>query len=412
MTEGPENRMTDTKKNLRVKFFGSFVLADDQTVLDEEQFHSKKLIRLISYMIIHRDRTVAHQELMTMLWGMDSRNPAGALKNLVYRLRNELQIFGAEEFILTETRGYRWNPRIHVETDYDRLCRMAEQIRSGTASSKEMEEMCRAVLDKWSSRVSSYLEGQEWLVSESEKYRALYLDVMKGLCAFCESEREWELLEQLCGRILEVSYAEEDVHCQMLKSLFRQRKRELAMQHYEKANSFFISNAGIRLSGRMEAVLQEMIAGEERHADSMRQVMEKLLEEEIPEGAYFCSYPVFKHLYQVEARRLDRSGLAEYVLLLTLRQSGKLHLQSNVGQNVLDGMAILESVLRSSLRIGDVVCRNGVSQFIILLPMCTYESGIAVAGRIQKNFKKSSGKRHLEVVYELEEILSVDGEDG
>lgn len=77
-----------------------------------------------------------------------------------------------------------------------------------------------------------------------------------------------------------------------------------------------------------------------------------------------------------------------------------------VDKLLMKGMEELETSIRSSLRTGDVASRYSKTQFIVLLPMCSYESAAKVVMRIQKNFQRTFGKSSLELSYELAELLT------
>ena len=80
---------------MQMNIFGGFSLSDGQVSVNESTLHSNKLNRLLIYILLHRDRDLSHQELIDTFWQEEhSRNPEGALKNLVYRLRSELRVFG------------------------------------------------------------------------------------------------------------------------------------------------------------------------------------------------------------------------------------------------------------------------------------------------------------------------------
>ena len=72
------------------------------------------------------------------------------------------------------------------------------------------------------------------------------------------------------------------------------------------------------------------------------------------------------------------------------------------------GMSQLEELLRSSLRIGDVLTRYSVTQFIALLPACSYESGVKVGKRIEKQFQNAIKKMRLELSIELMELTAYE----
>lgn len=70
---------------MQMNIFGGFSLSDGLVSVNESTLHSNKLNRLLIYILLHRDRDLSHQELIDTFWQEEhSRNPEGALKNLVY----------------------------------------------------------------------------------------------------------------------------------------------------------------------------------------------------------------------------------------------------------------------------------------------------------------------------------------
>ena len=68
---------------LKMQLFGSFCFDDGNAILNEETLHSDKLTRLLAYLIIYRSRIISHQELIEIFCENSSKNPQGALKNLI-----------------------------------------------------------------------------------------------------------------------------------------------------------------------------------------------------------------------------------------------------------------------------------------------------------------------------------------
>ena len=96
-----------------VHFFGKFCLETDIGYLDEEKIHSKKLITLLAFFLLNYNRMIPAEELGELMWGNGgSSNPIGALKNLIYRLRNILKQLGTAEYIVSQAGRYGWNNEI------------------------------------------------------------------------------------------------------------------------------------------------------------------------------------------------------------------------------------------------------------------------------------------------------------
>ena len=96
-----------------VHFFGKFCLESKNGRLDEETIHSKKIIKLLAFLLLNHNRMINVEELGELVWGNGgSSNPMGALKNLIYRLRNTLKQLGPEEYIVSRSGTYGKNSDI------------------------------------------------------------------------------------------------------------------------------------------------------------------------------------------------------------------------------------------------------------------------------------------------------------
>ena len=113
-----------------VHFFGKFCLESKNGCLDEETIHSKKIIKLLAFLLLNHHRMINAEELGELVWGNGgSSNPMGALKNLIYRLRNTLKQLGPEEYIVSRSGTYGWNEKIELHSDMEEFRYRAEQTR-------------------------------------------------------------------------------------------------------------------------------------------------------------------------------------------------------------------------------------------------------------------------------------------
>ena len=393
-------------KKVKMQLFGSFYLANDEKVLGEEKIHSNKLTSLLAYLLVNRDYMLTHRQLIDIFWEDKSKNPEGALKNLMYRIRNELKALGDEKFICTLPGAYRWNPEIEVETDYEQFEWMVRDLHLAKQE-EEKEHLCRKILLCYRGNVSAKIADETWLLPKVTWYRSMYMETVKTLCEILEHKGQWSEIEMLCNQALHVDSLDEDVQCTLIRSLHEQKKYDLAIFQYEKATKMFYENMGIRCPEKLRGTFRWMMSEKGQPLTDIESLLEEAREQDTPQGAFFCDYQIFRQIYQIEARRIDRLGVAEYILLLTLRRNSKLWQGSVVDHGLSEGMNLLEQAVRSSLRVGDVVSRYSPTQLIILLPTCTYEAGAKVADRIKRCFYDNIGKRKLELLYELAELSTM-----
>ena len=388
---------------LEATIFGTFSLSNGTAVLREEDIRSDKLVQLLVYIIIRREGAVTKKRLSEQFCSGNSKNPENALKNLVYRLRSALRVLGPEEYICTQPGGYQWNPAFPVETDYERFEELAARIRKST-DPEAKKELCRKVVSGYRGDVSAMLTYGAWLQPQIVNYQMIYLNAAKTLGRIYEKEEEWGELEKLCQQVSEHEPLDEDIQCWLVKSLQKQQKYDQALSQYENVKKQFYENLGIRMPEKLKETIQHMATERKTQLNSIAGIAEEAGEKEEPHGAFFCDYQIFRQIYRLEVRRIGRSGISEYMLLLTVRRTGSLWEDAVEDKGLREGAAILEQVIRETLRIGDVAARNGPAQYVVLLSACSYEAGLLVTKRIRKNFLRRIKNRKIELKYELEEL--------
>ena len=71
---------------------------------------------------------------------------------------------------------------------------------------------------------------------------------------------------------------------------------------------------------------------------------------------------------------------------------------------IKQAMGQIEKTLKRTLRIGDVAAKYSDSQYIILLPTCTYESTVAVSQRIIAGFKGLQKSKKVFIKTDMEQV--------
>lgn len=341
---------------MQMNIFGGFSLSDGQVSVNESTLHSNKLNRLLIYILLHRDRDLSHQELIDTFWQEEhSRNPEGALKNLVYRLRSELRVFGTQELILTLPGAYRWNPEVRLQTDYEEMDALTEAVKK-----EDMPERKRYLAEKaivlYKKEAPFRASQESWLLSRLTYYRLQYLETVKVLCGIYEKEQEWDAIERVTTQALDVDGLDEDLHYWRIKSQIGAQNYEQALQYYDYGKKLFYDHLGIRDVERFHEIYNDILSLSTNQMSDISSLVDSVTEKEEPREVFVCEYPVFREIYRVEARRIRRTGIAEYMLLITMKSSStsKSDAQS-LEERIRIGMQILEDLLKRTLRAGDVV---------------------------------------------------------
>lgn len=393
-----------------IRSLGKFQLQDKDRILDEDVMRSDMLAKLLVYILMHRDYPITIQELSEALWDEDeTENPAGALKNLMYRLRNLLKKnLGDEDYILTSRGVYYWNSEIEVWFDVEEFEKCCEAAKKSEQTSEKIANYEKAI-ELYQGDFMPKITDKHWVVTLSAYYHSMLLSAVKALAEIYMAEERFEEAEQLCADGLKFDSVDEWLHCHRITALMRQNKQKLAMECYEHAVKVLYNALGVRNSAELEKVHQELLKmSKGTEAEAIENVHQDMREEKEPEGAYVCGYPVFREIYRLEARKISRLGESEYIMLLTLELKESAASGNDQMRKYMINQAMnqLEVILKEALRIGDVAARYSDSQFVVLLPTCTFEGCQMVGERILKRFQdKNKGKRVL-IKTDFEEVTT------
>lgn len=393
---------------IQVKALGKFILSDGEYLLNDDILRSDRLKKLLIYILMHREHPITTQELAEALWTEEETdNPAGALKNLMYRLRKCLKsALGNRTYILTGPGVYCWNRALPVTLDVEEFEQFAQNAKRAGDMQESIENYEKA-LECYRGEFMDHALDKHWMVTLSTYYHSLFLTLTKELAEIYFGAERYRDIERICMRGLQFDRADEQLHYSYIKALIHQNKFELAMRNYEEAVTLLYDSLGVRNSRKLQEVQKELLQMKRgKMAECFQNIYEDMQEEEKPTGAYLCGYPVFREIYRLEKRKIERTKKTEYILLLTaeLSEGGRTYNQKMEQFFMNQAMKHLESALKETLRIGDVAARYSDCQFVILLPACTLESGRQVARRILIKFREKTRGNKITIKTDFEPI--------
>lgn len=395
-----------------IHFLGKFQIIHNSQILDSDMIRSEMIVKLLSFLIVHRDRSLTVNELADVLWQEDETdNPAGALKNLMYRLRTIMKkYFGDGEFILTSRGAYAWNPKYIVMVDaeeFEMYCDEARQITETEDKIKCYEKAIHLYQGDFLAKYASI----SWIVPLSTYYHSQFLSIVKKVAKLYRETEQYEKMEKTCAYALRYDNLDEKLHCYLIESFIFQNKLELAKEYYERAEKILYDSLGVRESAKLREIHNGLLQMQKAvEASEINEVNEDMAEQE-PEGAFVCGYPIFREIYRLESRRIARLGISEYVLLITVTMRKKAKSENNEQYNkfhIKKAMECLENTLKASLRIGDVAAKYSNSQYIVLLPTLDYEDSVMIAGRIEQTLYQRIDKEKIRIKSDITEVTTTE----
>ena len=157
------------------------------------------------------------------------------------------------------------------------------------------------------------------------------------------------------------------------------------------------------LGPEMEALSDEELRGK------TREFKERLKEDDIRGGAFYCSLPSFRDSYRLVSRIIERNGQSVYLMLCSITNGKGMPMDKPDKLEVLSGE--LQNTIQQCLRKGDSFTKYSPSQFLILLVGTNKENCSMIFDRIQRYFSREhkSWKQYLD--YFVSSVAEVDRQD-
>ncbi|MGN0157836.1 MAG: BTAD domain-containing putative transcriptional regulator [Brotaphodocola sp.] len=389
---------------MQVQMLGGFRMTINDISITDQANQSKKPWSILEYLITFRGREVSSNELIDLIWSDNqSNNPSGALKTLIFRTRKLLEPFHlpTHNLIIQKNGTYAWNPAISLTVDTDQFEDLLKKSINPDISEEEQLEFLLDALELYQGDFLPKSILEIWAVPIRTFYHSQFIQAAHRSIELLAARENWSQIINLCRKAIEIEPYNDDFHYYLIFSLYNIGEQTQALEHYQRTTDMFYSEFSITPSERLKDLYKLIRDKKHGITTDLSIIQESMQEENQSSGAFFCEYAVFRDLYQLEKRSIERTGDSIFLCLLTIcEENGELPKSFIINR----AMTHLATAIASSLRQGDAYTRYSVSQYMIMLPTASYENGEMVLQRIIRNFRKLYMRKELAVKYSLQAI--------
>ena len=394
-----------------VNMLGEFAIRVGDKIISDQANHSKKMWNILEYLIAFRKKEISQNDLIELLWEDEgSSNPNGALKTLMHRVRNLLKTLEVDDmnFIVQSRRTYAWNNALPCIVDTDEFENLYKEGLAITSDDDLRLAKFRKAISIYKGDFLPKTSHETWVVPLTAYYHTMYLKLVKDTIDLLAKKQEFEDIANICWQAITIDQFDEDLHYQLIYALYRSNNQHAALKQYSTTTDLFFEKFGITPSEKLQALYKEIVKTSKDIETDLNTIKDNLREQQQKSGAFYCEYEFFKDIYRLEARSAERTGNSIYLCLMTITTpSGNQPPLSNLNK----AMDKLKACIFNSLRSSDIFSRYSVSQYILMLPTTSYESGERVLKRIAGEFQKSNNNDRIILQYKLQPLEPVSKND-
>ncbi len=400
-------------QTLTIETLGTFSVRVGDRILSDSSPRAGQVWRLFKYIITNRSTPIPTDKLIDLLWPDEEvDNPIKALYTLVYRLRSILneQFDKKQDFIIFQHNSYIWNKNADYWLDAEAFETCVKDANLPNKTNAQRIDLLKSAFDLYKGDYLAESLSESWAMPPTNYYKRLYTTVILRLSELCAAENDYASVVRFCERAIDLDPYEESLHHTLINALSRLGQLSQAIAHYDYISSMLLSELGVQPSDNLKKLYTAIHKQFEEDLPSDLLTIQDSLKEMNADSleAFFCDMETFRHIYQLEVRAMQRSGMAVYLALITVTTTEYLLPDERTLQS---SFAFLKNTVLAGLRRGDVVSQPSKSQIVMLLSSITVESCEIVLKRLVDKFNESYSGKPVRLKSSFQQITAPEFEN-
>lgn len=365
--------------NIEITLFNKFEIKMDGEPILVGLSNTRKTKLFLSYLLLHKQKTIPHKELFELLWsGEDYSNPGTALRTLLYRYRALVESAGIPQLsnsIISRRGAYQWNQDLDVDIDifnFDDYARIGLSLSIGDEKRKEC---LKRAIELYTGPLLPDSGEEHWVVPKAVYYRDLYIHVIIAYIAFLKKEKAYDEIVALTKKATALAGVNDMIALEEEYALAAGKPNHDLDLRYG-----IVSSRVVQMKNEIDAVQKSMETDDEENS------------------AFVCDYSVFKDIYHLQRRLLARTGDTMFLSLLSMERVADTEFEPLQHEKIM--AYILDSV-RHSLRCGDSICRYSDNAYAIMFPADSFENAIKILERIKRLIMNNAKDKDILMVYRI-----------
>ncbi len=364
---------------------------------------SPKKLLLLEYLIVNRAKPATVSSLVDVLWnGKDDFTLENTLKTLISRLRKDLSELGLPNAIVTRRGAYMWNPDLECDIDMAKMDDICKEIDKVSELNNDSKQLFEDIIYMYNDDLLVDSSINTWIAPKSYYYHNLYLRTVYRYITLLNEQKKYSEVIRICKTALEVDTFDSVLNIELMSALLKMGKSKNALLQYQNITELHYAHLGVPPSQEILDFYRELVVNEQKAEANIEEIYNDLKTDDVDKGGFVCEYSIFKDIYRLYMRNLQRLNSTMFLAIINIRYSGL----SETNALELDfAMRRLRDLLRDNLRTGDTISRYSPSQYAILLPSIeTFDVGDMVMKRLRSTFYSDTENSGYKFDFKLMEL--------
>ena len=386
---------------IRIRMMGDFTIYINAYQADHMVNKSRKGLAMMQYLIMNRDAQVSNRRLVSTFWPDESvANPESALKTLVSRMRTLLNQVsdGLGSCIVSNRGSYCWRSLPGMIIDVYELEDAFEQISKNLENEETLESLYQKVLHLYGGDLLKDSELNEWAMPRAVTLHNQYVEAVYGYIELLKARGDDRAVIGVCRKALEVEPFEDHIHIELMSALLKTSATSEAKAQYDEVMYLHYHYLNAEPSKELKEFYRQIAEASSTIEFSLESICNDLAESANEHNAFVCDYSVFKEIYNVQMRNIERLGSTMFLVIVMVSKLNGQPMDSMKQGNIMNGLL---EIMRMNLRKGDIITHFAPTMIAMMLPTVDYNTGDIVMERLKQKFYRKYPSSDVQFNYRM-----------
>jgi len=347
---------------------------------------SRKGLALMQCLILKRGQSIPNYRLLSTFWPEEeSSNPENALKTLVSRMRALLNQVspGMGNCIVADRGAYHWECLPDMTVDVYEIEDIFGQIAGLREYTDKAQHLYTRLLKLYTGDLLQNSDKNDWALGQATMLHNKYMSAVYSYVEMLKQVDCYNEIINTCRAALDVDNFDDRLHMELMSALIKTNRTNEALVQYKHVMHLHYRYLGIQPSENMQEFYKQIVHAGKTLEFNLESIRNELRESGEQRGAFICEYAVFKEIFNLQMRNLERLGSTMFLAVIMVSDlSGEP--MDTIKQNKI--MTGLTEILSKNLRKGDTITHFSPTILALLLPTVNYTTGNMVMERMKRLF--------------------------
>lgn len=371
---------------IHIQMMDSFAIYINKKQKDQMINKSRKGIMLMQNLILNEGQPVPNYRLLAMLWPDEkSINPENALKTLVSRVRATLNQLspGMGGCIVADRGAYHWQCLPDMTIDVYEIEEIFRLLSACKGEDPQYRDLAKRLLELYKGDLLVNCEQNEWVLARATAMHNRYMSAVYAYVEMLKQQEDYKEIVSVCRTALDVDNFDDRLHMDLMSALIKTNRNNEALIQYKHVMHLHYRYLGIQPSEDMQEFYKQIVNAGKTLEFNLESIRNELRESGEQRGAFVCEYAVFKEIFNLQMRNLERLGSTMFLAVIMVSNINGQPMDTIKQENIMSGLLEL---LKQNLRKGDTITHFSPTILALLLPTVNYKTGNIVMERVKQLF--------------------------